>query len=220
MYFEKLLVLTTLFGLVMLFGGVSGKDYYEILGVTRKATNKEIKRAFRKLAVKYHPDKNREKGVEEKFREIAEAYEMLSDPDKRKKYDQFGETAFENGGGEEDGGSHFNFDKFFHHFDDVFAFHRGHHQGQNFDNHKEHGFKFHFGGPHGALFNFEDLFEDVEPDEGLFGEEFDFGFHFGDHRHLSNHEFKVQETHHSGGSQCKTVTERRGNMVITNTQCF
>src|ERR1035437_415455 len=69
------------------------KDYYKILGVTKSSTPEEIKKAFRKLAVKYHPDKNPEdKKSEEKFKEINEANEVLSDPEKRKKYDELGEN--------------------------------------------------------------------------------------------------------------------------------
>lgn len=69
------------------------KDYYKILGVEKSATGEQIKKAYRKLAVKYHPDKNpHNKAAEEKFKEINEAYEVLSDEDKRKKYDQFGEN--------------------------------------------------------------------------------------------------------------------------------
>ena len=56
-----------------------GKDYYKVLGVSRNATNDEIKKAYRKMALKYHPDKNKDPGSEEKFKEIAEAYDVLSD---------------------------------------------------------------------------------------------------------------------------------------------
>ena len=74
------------------------KDYYKTLGVDKNASNEEIKRAFRKMAKKYHPDVNKEEGAQEKFKEIGEAYSVLSDPNKRKQYDQFGSDFFENGG--------------------------------------------------------------------------------------------------------------------------
>jgi len=74
------------------------KDYYEVLGVAKTATDEEIKRAFRKLAKTYHPD-NKQTGDEAKFKEVGEAYAILSDPTKRRQYDQFGHQAFTNNGG-------------------------------------------------------------------------------------------------------------------------
>ena len=81
-------------------------DYYETLGVSKSATPEEIKKAYRKLAVKYHPDKNQgDKEAEEKFKEVSAAYETLSNPDKRAQYDQFGHDAYtRNGGGANAGG--------------------------------------------------------------------------------------------------------------------
>lgn len=73
------------------------KDYYKILGISRSATEDEIKKAYRKLALKYHPDKNKTKEAEEKFKEIAEAYEVLSDKKKREVYDQYGEDGLKGG---------------------------------------------------------------------------------------------------------------------------
>lgn len=75
----------------------SSKNYYDVLGVPKTATAAEIKSAFRKLAKKYHPDLNKEPGAEEKFKEIGEAYAVLSDEQKRKQYDQFGHEAYTNG---------------------------------------------------------------------------------------------------------------------------
>src|SRR5678816_4813092 len=75
------------------------RDYYEVLGVGRAATDEEIKRAYRKLAVKFHPDKNPDDPhAEEKFKELGEAYDVLMDPDKRAAYDRFGHGAFAQGG--------------------------------------------------------------------------------------------------------------------------
>ncbi|KAG9508537.1 DnaJ protein-like 1, partial [Fragariocoptes setiger] len=84
-----------------------GKDYYKILGVSKSANDDEIKKAYRKLALKYHPDKNKSAGAEEKFKEIAEAYEILSDKKKRDIYDQVGEEGLKagaGGGGSSNGG--------------------------------------------------------------------------------------------------------------------
>lgn len=81
------------------------RDYYEVLGVDRNADDATLKKAYRKLAKKYHPDMNPgDKEAEAKFKEATEAYGVLSDPDKRRQYDQFGHAAFENGGGGGAGG--------------------------------------------------------------------------------------------------------------------
>jgi len=76
-----------------------GKDYYKVLGVAKGASDDEIKKAYRKLALKYHPDKNQTAGAEEKFKEIGEAYDVLSDPKKKQVYDQYGEEGLKGGMG-------------------------------------------------------------------------------------------------------------------------
>jgi molecular chaperone DnaJ len=101
------------------------RDYYEVLGVDRNATEDEIKVAYRKLAIKYHPDRNPgDKEAEEKFKEAAEAYEVLHDPDKRRQYDQFG---FDAPGGSGFGGfsGDMNMDDIFSMFGDIFGGHQG-----------------------------------------------------------------------------------------------
>ncbi|MDO4814662.1 MAG: molecular chaperone DnaJ [Gemella sp.] len=80
------------------------RDYYEVLGLAKGASAQEIKKAYRKLSKQYHPDINKEPGADEKFKEIAEAYEVLSDDTKKAQYDQFGHAAFEQGGGFGGGG--------------------------------------------------------------------------------------------------------------------
>ena len=88
------------------------RDYYEVLGISRSTSEEEIKRAYRKLAVKFHPDKNPDDPhAEEKFKELGEAYDVLIDPDKRAAYDRFGHAAFEQGGSFR-GGFHDPFDIF------------------------------------------------------------------------------------------------------------
>lgn len=116
------------------------RDYYEVLGVSKTATADELKKAYRKLAIKYHPDKNPgDKEAEEKFKEAAEAYDVLSNPDKRAKYDQFGHSMGPQGfpgGGAGFGGGGFGFSS----MEDIFeAF------GDIFGGHREYGFSGNFG---------------------------------------------------------------------------
>ncbi|MDV7187551.1 molecular chaperone DnaJ [Lutibacter sp. TH_r2] len=97
------------------------QDYYEILGISKSASAPEIKKAYRKMAIKYHPDKNPDdKSAEEKFKQAAEAYEILSDENKKARYDQYGHAAFEGGQGGFGGGG-MNMDDIFSQFGDIFG---------------------------------------------------------------------------------------------------
>lgn len=97
------------------------KDYYEILGVDKNASEADIKSAFRKLAKKYHPDVSKEENAAEKFKEAQEAYAVLSDPEKRKQYDQFGHSAFTNSNGGFSGFEGFDFSNVSDIFEDLFG---------------------------------------------------------------------------------------------------
>jgi len=97
----------------------SKKDYYEVLGISRSANPDEIKKAYRKLAIQYHPDKNPDdKQAEEKFKEVAEAYAVLSDPQKKSRYDQFGHAGMQ---GQPDFGGFSNIEDIFSAFGDIFG---------------------------------------------------------------------------------------------------
>src|SRR5690606_32065331 len=95
------------------------RDYYEVLGVSKSASQEEIKKAYRKMAIKYHPDKNPDNPeAEEKFKEAAEAYEVLSNAEKRQRYDQFGHQGVDGAGGFSGG---MNMEDIFSQFGDIFG---------------------------------------------------------------------------------------------------
>ncbi|KAM4569663.1 dnaJ homolog subfamily B member 9-like isoform 1-T2 [Odontesthes bonariensis] len=207
------------------------RDYYDILGVPRDATERQIKKAFHKLALKYHPDRNKSPDAEAKFREVAGAYETLSDDKRRREYDQFGHDASP-GGGNGGGGRNSDFDFKQHYqsynfnFDDIFKdfdpfgqqqqhqhhfhsnSHNQAHQKRHFDSHfqahreamnrQRRGFQ--QGGFGGGLF--DDMFEDLEK-----------MFSFNTHTRTESR-FQGSAKQH-----CRTVTQRRGNMVTTFTDC-
>jgi molecular chaperone DnaJ len=104
---------------------MSKRDYYEVLGVDKNADEKELKKAYRKLAMKYHPDRNKgDEKAEKKFKEASEAYDVLRDPQKRQRYDQYGHAGVNGAGGGFGGSSDFgnaNFEDIFSHFSDIFG---------------------------------------------------------------------------------------------------
>ncbi len=105
---------------------MSKKDYYEVLGVSKSASKDELKKAYRKLAIQYHPDKNPgDKASEDKFKEAAEAYEVLSNDEKRAKYDRFGHQAMGGNAGGGYGGGFSNMEDIFSNFGDIFGGHFG-----------------------------------------------------------------------------------------------
>ncbi|XP_077450389.1 dnaJ homolog subfamily B member 9-like [Stigmatopora argus] len=193
------------------------RDYYDILGVPKVASERQIKKAFHKLALKYHPDRNKGPDAEVKFREIAEAYETLSDDKRRREYDQFGHGPSSYGGGGGGGGSaNYNFRRHFQsfNFDDIFKdFDLFGQQQQHFHSHHQaHQKRFFreaaanqqrrpFGGGGGGMF--DDVFEDLEK-----------MFSFNGHESRSESRFQGSAKRH-----CRTVTQRRGNMVTTFTDC-
>ncbi|XP_060741584.1 dnaJ homolog subfamily B member 9a isoform X1 [Tachysurus vachellii] len=188
------------------------KDYYDILGVPKDASERQIKKAFHKLAMKYHPDKNKSPDAEAKFREIAEAYECLSDEKKRREYDRLRQSAFSS---EDVKGGHqyfqqsfdFNFEDMFRDFD-IYSHNRHARPKRNFEENfraHQHGHnrhKRHFQGAFGAGF-FEDLSDDMER-----------MFTFDRQAKRTEGRFQGMAKQH-----CRTVTQRRGNMVTTYTDC-
>ncbi|KAJ8046529.1 DnaJ-like subfamily B member 9 [Holothuria leucospilota] len=191
------------------------KDYYSLLGVKRTAKDKEIKRAFRKLAIKYHPDKNKDPDAEKQFVKIAEAYEVLSDAEERKLYDQLGHENYINrnqqGGGNGHSGGQFKdsfkFDDFFRNFDESFrAFktNKKTHKTNQRHHHRTRGtftFDHDFWDDLGDFDLFEDLFD--SPFNGDFGNGFHFempSFDFGPDMHHMHQHFGHQGGRGRGGS--------------------
>ncbi|XP_035497821.1 dnaJ homolog subfamily B member 9a isoform X1 [Scophthalmus maximus] len=189
------------------------KDYYDILGLPKDATERQIKKAFHRLAMKYHPDKNRHQDAEVRFREIAEAYETLSDETRRREYNQFGDASVyftgETQGHRRRAQQPFSFS-----FDDLFKDFDIYSQNRH-DRHRRHSdepsrthkeshsrHKRHSQGGFGTGI-FDDMFEDIER-----------MFTFDRHPKQSENRF-----HSASKQHCKTVTERRGNMVTTYTDC-
>ncbi len=101
---------------------MSKRDYYDVLGVAKSSSTEEIKKAYRKLAIKYHPDKNPDdKSAEEKFKEAAEAYEVLSNPEKKQRYDHYGHAGVGGASGGGYGGGGMNMEDIFSQFGDIFG---------------------------------------------------------------------------------------------------
>ncbi|TRY56097.1 hypothetical protein DNTS_015232 [Danionella cerebrum] len=177
------------------------KNYYDILGVPKDASERQIKKAFHKLAMKHHPDKNKSPDAENKFREIAEAYETLADEKRRHEYDQLGEGVFSR-----EGGQHFH-QSFDFNFDyDVYGQRRNAHTKRHFTEHlrnHQQAHSRHKRNVQGAFGVFEDLFEDIER-----------MFTFDGHVKRTDNRFQGANKQH-----CRTVTQRRGNMVTTYTDC-
>src|ERR1700682_609650 len=98
------------------------RDYYEILGIVKSASADEIKKSYRKVAMQYHPDRNPgDKSAEEKFKEAAEAYEVLSDTNKKAQYDRYGHAGVSGNGRGHSGGAGMNMEDIFSQFGDIFG---------------------------------------------------------------------------------------------------
>lgn len=241
--------------LVLCFISVWAADYYEILGVKRDATEKEIKKKFRELgkkkkkkkkqrrfsdeifyerlfsslALKYHPDKNKDPKAEETFRTIAEAYDVLGNPDKRRQYDAQGHQSFRSSSNSNGfSGFHFNMNDFFKQFDEAaFQFHSSQHEAHHKAHYKQHQRAHQQAHQNHFHFDFGSLFDDDDDDpfastgETVKEQHFDMGDLFGGFsaggfgsKNVHIHTSKVTKQ-----TNCRTVTRREGNMVSTITEC-
>ncbi|NIG60688.1 dnaJ-like [Pontoporia blainvillei] len=198
---------------------LASESYYGILGVPKSASECQIKKAFHKLSMKCHPDKNKRPDAEAKFREIEEAYETLSDANRRKEYDTLGHSALTNGKGRRASGSpseqsfNFNFDDLFKDFVFFFGENQNTQSKKRFADHfqtcqegssklRHHFQEFSFGG---GLF--DDMLEDME-------KMFSFsGFDTTTNRHT----VQTENRFHGSSKHCRTATQQRGNMVTTYT---
>ncbi|XP_038054197.1 dnaJ homolog subfamily B member 9-like [Patiria miniata] len=222
---------------------VEGKeeDYYKLLGIKRTATDKEIKKAFRKLAVIYHPDKNKDPDAEAKFVEIAKAYEVLSDPEQRRLYDQLGRKQFENRGNHGSRGGtrqgsqqrgNFDYKSFFRDFDSSFSNFRNRRRSGG-DNRRGNGFNF-FGDDFWEGFDddffgsgaFESLHKNKARNhrgshDSVFGNAFDDVTFPNMHSNIRTSHFSTTTHRHASttGRTCRTVTQRVGNTITTYTDC-
>lgn len=165
MYQLKVILLFVVICLVVIINAAS--DYYKTLGVQRGATDREVKKAFRKLALKYHPDRNKgDPKAEKKFVEIAKAYEILGDKQKRQQYDQFGDAAFD---GPSAGSSQGPFGGGSFNFDDLFRGHEGFFSGGAGGNRRSSdnmgGDRFNFDDMFGSQFFSSSFFDDDDDDD-------------------------------------------------------
>lgn len=171
------------------------RDYYEVLGVDKNASDADIKSAFRKLAKKYHPDVSKEENAAEKFKEAQEAYAVLSDPDKRKQYDQFGHNAFNQNGGGFSGFEGFDFGDI---FEDLF-------QGMGFSSGRTRGRS--SSAPRKGADVLQHITIDFE--EAVFGTKKDIKVEIEDN---------CKECHGTGGFNSKTCSECHGSGTVTSEQ--
>eukprot|EP00088_Acartia_fossae_P031374 TRINITY_DN32277_c0_g2_i2.p1 TRINITY_DN32277_c0_g2~~TRINITY_DN32277_c0_g2_i2.p1 ORF type:complete len:234 (+),score=57.55 TRINITY_DN32277_c0_g2_i2:37-738(+) len=188
------------------------QDYYKVLGLEKGATEKEIKKAFRSLALKYHPDKSKDPDAINKFRAVAEAYEVLRDPERRKQYEQMGHQQFYTNTGYQPNMDDFqdlfkDFEDLFKEFgpmEDFFKQHFAQHKIQT----EMHGGVFNFG----SDIHFANIFEDEESGENI---------HDKIHKHGADilKDMPGGQGEANSGKKCKTFTKKVGNSVTTYTQC-
>ena len=174
------------------------RDYYEVLGVDKNASEADIKSAFRKLAKKYHPDVSKEENAAEKFKEAQEAYAVLSDPNKRKQYDQFGHNAFNTTGGGFSGFEGFDFGNMSDIFEDLFGgmgFSTGRSRGRNTNSPRKGS---------DVLYHLT-----IDFDEAVYGTKKDIKIDV---------EENCPECHGAGGFNSKTCSECHGSGTVTSEQ--